>query len=606
MIKIYSFLLFLIFIPCISFGQERVKIDSLNRLIEGNLPEQDQVEIWIKLANTHLISDADKARSASLSALSIANKLGDLELVAKASFCAGNVYLKLESFEEALVYFTKALEIFQNEGFIQDKSFLLYQNIGDVHWNQGNYYEALSAHQTAIELYRQSSDTTAISTFYNNLGKSYLDLSDYPTALNCFQKALRFDLKFANAQNLAKTHNYFGNTYNRLGNYSKAMNHYIDALTIYDSLGDGMGVTAEYFNIGLVFRSQKNYQSAFNYFFNGLRKTHALRLKKFEATAFQVIAEIHLELLQFDSASLSFSKAESLYEELNIKWGIAYIHYGMGMLLLEKGNIKEAQEKFLMALEIREKTGEQKEIAESLIQLGKVALANKELIKADAYLNRGIEISDKIGITKSKMDGVFLLSKLYSENGNFKQSNLRLLEYIELKDSLFNEEHSGRLATLLDEYFYIKERDSLKFEQEKDRLRFKEETNRLKYRQRITFLALIFVAVLTITFILFYLDRQRSNLKLKKLNQQLEDALTEVNAVNEEIATVNNQLELTVKDRTINLEKRNKMLEAIAHYNSHVIRHPVTQILGLAKVLRMSDNPSEDLEKIFPMIIKST
>jgi light-regulated signal transduction histidine kinase (bacteriophytochrome) len=57
----------------------------------------------------------------------------------------------------------------------------------------------------------------------------------------------------------------------------------------------------------------------------------------------------------------------------------------------------------------------------------------------------------------------------------------------------------------------------------------------------------------------------------------------------EEIQGINENLEMLVKERTAELEKKNKALEEYAFINAHKLRSPVASILGLLNLLSKSD-----------------
>lgn len=75
-------------------------------------------------------------------------------------------------------------------------------------------------------------------------------------------------------------------------------------------------------------------------------------------------------------------------------------------------------------------------------------------------------------------------------------------------------------------------------------------------------------------------------------NQELTERNVEIKFVNEELASVNdtlkavnNNLEDTVKKRTQELEAQNKQLTEYAFINSHLLRAPLSRILGLSQLI---------------------
>lgn len=58
-----------------------------------------------------------------------------------------------------------------------------------------------------------------------------------------------------------------------------------------------------------------------------------------------------------------------------------------------------------------------------------------------------------------------------------------------------------------------------------------------------------------------------------------------IQAQAEEIKSINENLEKLVKERTTELERKNKALEEYAFVNAHKLRAPVASILGLVPIL---------------------
>ena len=105
------------------------------------------------------------------------------------------------------------------------------------------------------------------------------------------------------------------------------------------------------------------------------------------------------------------------------------------------------------------------------------------------------------------------------------------------------------------------------------------------------------------------------NEKIDRINAELEEKVFEISQQNillnfqqgeifdkseklhkqkEEIQLIKNSLEERVKERTKMLEKKNKQLAEYAFINSHVLRSPVSTMMGLINLLQYSDLPEEE------------
>lgn len=89
-------------------------------------------------------------------------------------------------------------------------------------------------------------------------------------------------------------------------------------------------------------------------------------------------------------------------------------------------------------------------------------------------------------------------------------------------------------------------------------------------------------------------------LKTEEIQAQNEEIMAQA----EEIQGINENLEMLVKQRTAELEKKNKALEEYAFINAHKLRSPVASILGLVNLLAKAE-PKDDTRVIREHLKKS-
>lgn len=88
--------------------------------------------------------------------------------------------------------------------------------------------------------------------------------------------------------------------------------------------------------------------------------------------------------------------------------------------------------------------------------------------------------------------------------------------------------------------------------------------------------------------------------QLRIRNIELTEKTNEIETINEELLSVNESLEETVKKRTVELETQNRQLTEYAFINSHVLRAPLARILGLSYLItsRVSINEKELMDAL--------
>lgn len=101
----------------------------------------------------------------------------------------------------------------------QKKDADVQYQLGIAEFNRGNFGDALTAFEKAIDYYPQD------PKFYNALGLIYLQQDLYQKAMASFKKTLSIDANFTEA------HNNMGNTYAEMKDWDKAIAEFKEALS---------------------------------------------------------------------------------------------------------------------------------------------------------------------------------------------------------------------------------------------------------------------------------------------------------------------------------------------------------------------------------------
>ena len=113
-----------------------------------------------------------------------------------------------------------------------------------------------------------------------------------------------------------------------------------------------------------------------------------------------------------------------------------------------------------------------------------------------------------------------------------------------------------------------------------------------------------------------YLNHKRlmlQNLKLKALAEEIEKQHDQLKAQHEEITTINSKLEESnqnleerVLHRTEELEIKNRRLTEYAFINSHLLRGPLSRILGLINLINQTSLSEKEKEIIQHLDVAGT
>jgi len=255
----------------------------------------------------------EKAIQEYIKSLEIFGKVGISEYYVQTLLVVGNLYAKLNEFQNALSYYLKAEE---NKSYINDYDLvMLYNSIGTNYQNMGDYRNAIKYFENAFQNCDPEISNIAIAKTYVNIGNLYFAWNKNDAALEYLEKGLEFS-KAKGIEQLDRTIlTLIAEIYFESGNLNEAKNYYARVLEIPDGIED-----------------------KFN-----------------EARAYNGLAKISGHELNYKEAIRYSLKALNLFEETERPFYIAYTHFILAENYLHTSNTSKAKEHLDIASEIANK-----------------------------------------------------------------------------------------------------------------------------------------------------------------------------------------------------------------------------------------------------------
>jgi len=484
------------------------------------------------------------------------------------------------SFQDtALFYYSQALEIANTISAKKYASKCL-NYIGIVYSRKCQYTEALTAYNQAIRINKEIGNTKSIGKNLINIGLVYKDKSNYPKALEYFQKALKINEEIGNGRTRADNYVNIGLLYKELGNLDEALSYYQKALALYNEFGNIGHIAIAQTNIGTIYHEQGDYSRALEYYRRALER----------------------------------------YKEIDYHTGIANIYINIGILYHNQKKYDTALSYYQKALALYKKFDEKKSIPLCLAKIASLYKSKGDFQAAINIANQALETSTVIGDLTTQAIAYYIISEAKYGLGNYKSAIRYRDLWVEIKDSILNNEKIEALADLQTRYEtekkekqIIKQKAEIDKKQQEIIRREIEEKSQKKLRNALI-IAFVLAVVLMIIMVLLFIQKNKANILMREKKEEIDTkntilkdknrALTEtlrivekqkneIHTQNDKILAINKDLE----EKKLHLEQANATKNKFFSIIAHDLLNPFNSILGLANILMEEYRDLDDQER---------
>jgi tetratricopeptide (TPR) repeat protein len=362
--------------------------------------------------------------------------------------------------------------------------------------SQGDFDRALPLYKQSLNLRREVKDQSGVGQSLNNIADLYQSQGNIELALEYFKQSLEIRELIKEEEGIAESLLNLGYLYDKLGDFTKALDYLQRSLKISENINQVIFISKALINIGNIYANNLDeLEKSIIYY----RKSLAIQKKQGnqELAAYAIdnigvaqrkIAEKYLGknefngliALRMDSALFYFESSLKIRETINDQRGISNSLNNIGEVYQSIDKHTEADLYLNKALAIRRQLNNKKDIAFSLTNLanlnykiGKVELAKK-------YADEALQIATELGFPENIKRITKLLNELYYVKGDYKKSLEMYKLYIQMRDSIQNQETKKDMLKQQFQFEYDKkaEADSLiaveekkvveaRFEQEK-------------------------------------------------------------------------------------------------------------------------------------------
>jgi len=365
-----------------------------------------------------------------------------------------------------------------------------------------------------------------------------------------------------------------GHVYSDLNRFPVALNNYNNSLSQYLEFNDTLNIVSSYIGIGRVFSNIPILKQAIKYYNLAHQYTSAkdISLRK---QIYGNLGTAYGRIKDFKNAEIYFRKALKLGKEENAKRDIALMHYNLGKLLMDKGELDASVKEQTWGLKISQ------------------------------------EINSAIDIAWAH-EGLYAV---YSKRGNDKKALYHFEIHSTLKDSLDQLQNKKEILKL--EALYEKKKQDLIIEEQQHKIEdasykevlYEERIANSKLEKRVLWLGITLLLSLVLSSIFYFNKMKEKNKLLLKQQEIVHASLSQKEILLKEIHhRVKNNLQIitsliSLQSHNINdevaleilAESKNK-IQAIAMMHENLYQ---SKNLGAANIKNYLKDLLDYLQHIF-------
>ncbi|MEP2027055.1 MAG: ATP-binding protein [Reichenbachiella sp.] len=416
--------------------------------------------------------------------------------------------------------------------------------------------QSISNIDSLKSLVQNSSDSLLVDV-YNEISWSYRNIA-IDSSIFYAELGLKLSKEINYLNGINHSLNYLGIAYRNRSNYSKALALFFEALKSSEYSKDLEEISYTLINIGNIYIFQTNFNGAIDYFQRALENAKMIDNKSIMAYCYLNIGRSLVGLEQFELAEENYIKAQEIRLNMNDLEGIVISNVDMAELYIKQNLPNKALKLLKDNLVNVEKLNHTSTLSISYINIARTYLMKSDLKEAKEYIRKSMILNKAHGLKNNESKALQLLSEILEKSQDYDQALFYFKQYVETKDSIFNEENTRKIESLHAQYQSEKAEVETKFLREQTRL------NEVIIKRQRAIIALAIIACvlfLTVAIVAFWSSNER-----KKLNAQIEEQKEKTFKHNNDLIDINNE--------------KNNLIRIL----SHDLRAPINNIKGLTEI----------------------
>jgi tetratricopeptide (TPR) repeat protein len=314
-----NYLLLLIFLSFSTHAfSQKLKADSLNKLLTKEKKDSNKVRFMWQLAGAINVYNPDTALTVAFQALSLAKKIDYTEGESRSLGILANTFIKIGNYPRALELNIQKLQLEEKRNKPRNLGSVL-MNIGVVYVLQEEYRKAMIYLSKADSVIRKFNVEDLKYYSAVNIGDVYNRLNISDSAFIYFSKSLELARNINDGDLIGSSMTGLGHSYLKLGNYPLSLINYQTGIGYLEAANDDEILCEATLGLANLYEYMGKYDSAGHYanISMAIAKKDGFLSKELEAADF--LTDHYKKIKSIDSAFAYVSYVRGLNDSVNSK-----------------------------------------------------------------------------------------------------------------------------------------------------------------------------------------------------------------------------------------------------------------------------------------------
>ena len=442
------------------YAQKRErKIDSLKTELERHKGlDTTRIDLLTEIGYLNYRIDLNETAKYVEEAENLSKEINYPSGIARCIYIRGVIELMHSNFDQAMNYFENSAQLYVNLDHRKRELGNSYMSIGAVHYYQSNYEQALLNYKKALAI-REALGLPITNAMFNIAGVN-AKIGLYDEAIAAYKRALMQYEESNDQKEIANCLNSMAAAYNEQGNFPLALEYHTKSLSVSEAIRDSIGIARSLNNIGNSYELRGHYDQSLDYYQRALIYFEKNNTRNNVAEIKTNIASIYIEMGELSKAIEMLNESMGIANEIGDKEQSANCLNKLGFIHSTLEDYRLALKYYQEAKEVNMEISNQLGLGNNYIGIANVFLNWNKYDEALINALKANEIASRHDFLTQQRDVQQILSKIYSQTGDFQKAFKSQQQFKTLNDSLFNKKNIEKIAQLEYEYMYKQALDS--------------------------------------------------------------------------------------------------------------------------------------------------